>query len=371
MIPFFDLKSQYRSIATELKSQIEATLESGWFVLGERLKGFEEEFAAYINARYAVGVGSGTDALTLALRAAGVKTGDEVITVPNTAIPTVSAIRDANAVPLFVDIDPETFTMDPALLEELLKKRAKEGGSVKAIVPVHLYGQAAHMDPIMDLAKEHGALVIEDACQAHGAEYKGRKAGSIGFGGVFSFYPSKNLGAYGDGGMVVTDDEELFEKLKLLRNYGQSDRYHSVIEGVNSRLDELQAAVLSVKLVHLNEWTERRRELAALYDKLLDQEKVQIPKEADYSRGVYHLYVISHPRRDALQKFLSEKGVSTLIHYPIPIHLQEAYLRLGYGPGAFPIAEKAAGEILSLPIYPELTEAQVEEVAGLVNAFDG
>lgn len=371
MIPFFDLKSQYRSIAAELKSQVDATLESGWFVLGERLKRFEEEFAAYLGARYAVGVGSGTDALTLALRAAGVQDNDEVVTVPNTAIPTVSAIRDANAVPLFVDIDPESFTMDPALLEELLKKRAKEGKSVKAIVPVHLYGQAADMDPIMDLAKEYGLVVIEDACQAHGAKYKDKTVGTIGSVGAFSFYPSKNLGAYGDGGMVVCDDEEIFEKLKLLRNYGQSDRYHSVIEGTNSRLDELQAAVLSVKLKYLDEWTKRRRELAALYDKLLDREKVQIPVEADYSRGVYHLYVIRHPRRDSLQKYLSEKGVSTLIHYPIPLHLQEAYLRLGHAPGAFPIAELAAGVILSLPIYPELSEAQVEEVASLVNAFDG
>ena len=340
-------------------------------MLGERLTRFEEEFAAYLGTRYALGVGNGTDALTLALRAVGVREGDEVVTVPNTAIPTVSAIRDTGADPLFVDIDPDRFTMDPALLEELLEKKAKEGKSVKAIVPVHLYGQAADMDPIMDLAKDHGALVIEDACQAHGAKYKDKTVGTIGSAGVFSFYPSKNLGAYGDGGMVVCDDEVVFEKLKLLRNYGQSDRYHSVIEGTNSRLDELQAAVLSVKLKYLNEWTGRRRELAALYDKLLDQNKVQIPKEAAYSRGVYHLYVIKHPKREALQKYLSENGVSTLIHYPIPIHLQEAYLRLGHAPGAFPNAELAAREILSLPIYPELTEAQVEEVCGLVNAFDG
>lgn len=371
MIPFFDLKSQYTSIATEINGAIEDTLGSGWFVLGERLKGFEEEFAAYLGARYAVGVGNGTDALALSLRAAGIKTGDTVITVPNTAIPTVSAIRDAGATPLFVDIDSETFTMDPVLLEELLKERAKEGGRVGAIIPVHLYGQAADMDGIMDLAKEYGAKVIEDACQAHGAKYKDKSVGTIGLAGAFSFYPSKNLGAYGDGGMVVTDDVVVFEKLKLLRNYGQSDRYHSVIDGTNSRLDELQAAVLSVKLGHLDAWTGRRRVLAALYDKLLDPQVVKCPKEADYSKGVYHLYVIRHPKRDSLQKYLTELGVATLIHYPIPIHLQEAYLGLGLAPGTFPVAERAAEEVLSLPIYPELREAEVEEVAGLINAFKG
>jgi dTDP-4-amino-4,6-dideoxygalactose transaminase len=367
MIPFFDLKSQYRSIAGELKEAIEDTLESGWFVLGAKLKAFEEEFASFTSVRYAVGVGSGTDALTLALRAVGVKENDEVVTVPNTAIPTVSAIRDAGASPLFVDIDPDTFTMDPALLEELLIKKAKEGTGVKAIIPVHLYGQPADMDEILGLAEKFGALVIEDACQAVSAEYKGRKVGSMGAAGAFSFYPSKNLGAYGDGGIVVTDDQEVFRKLKLLRNYGQSDRYHSVIEGTNSRLDDLQAAVLSVKLRHLGGWTERRRSLAALYDKLLDPQVVRIPKEADYSRSVYHLYVVRHPERDRLQSFLQEKGVSTLIHYPIPIHLQEAYLRLNLAPGTYPVAEKSAEEVLSLPIYPELKEADVELVAALIN----
>ncbi|MBE9532183.1 MAG: DegT/DnrJ/EryC1/StrS family aminotransferase, partial [Proteobacteria bacterium] len=321
MIPFFDLKSQYKSIATEVKDAIEATLESGWFVLGERLSAFEEEFASYTGARYGVGVGNGTDALTLALRAVGVGEGDFVVTVPNTAIPTVSAIKDAGASPLFVDIDEESFTMDPVLLGELLEAKAKEGVSVKAIIPVHLYGQCADMDKITELAEKFGAVVLEDACQAVGAEYKGKKAGSMGIAGAFSFYPSKNLGAYGDGGMVVTSDEEVFKRLKLLRNYGQSDRYHSVTDGTNSRLDDLQAAVLSVKLKYLDEWTKRRRKLAALYNSLLDPKVVRLPKEPKYSTGVYHLYVVRHPEREKLQKFLQENGVSTLIHYPIPIHL--------------------------------------------------
>ena len=311
---------------------------------------------------------TGTDALTLALRAAGVKEDDEVITVPNTAM--TYGKRDKGrpgAEPLFVDIDPDTFTMDPALLEKLLEEKAKEGASVKVVIPVHLYGQCADMDKIMEAAKKHGAKVIEDACQAVGAEYKGKKAGSMGVAGAFSFYPSKNLGAYGDGGMVVTDDEEVAKKLRLLRNYGLSDRYHSAIEGVNSRLDDLQAAVLSVKLKHLDGWTKRRRELAILYDKLLDPQIVRIPIEADYSSGVYHLYVIRHPKRDSLQRYLSENGVSTLIHYPIPIHLQQAYARLNLAPGTYPVAEECADTILSLPIYPELSEADVELVAGLIN----
>jgi dTDP-4-amino-4,6-dideoxygalactose transaminase len=369
MIPFFDLKSQYTSIADEIKGSIEETLESGWFVLGDKLKNFESEFADYLGARYALGVGNGTDALTLALRAVGVRAGDEVVTVPNTAIPTVSAIRDAGATPLFVDIDDETFTMDTALLAELLKERAKNGGNIKAIIPVHLYGQAADMDRVMELAREYNVKIIEDACQAVGAKYKDKTVGTIGNASAYSFYPSKNLGAYGDGGMVVTNDVEVFEKLKLLRNYGQSDRYHSVIDGTNSRLDDLQAGVLSVKLRHLDAWTLRRRELAALYYKLLDSSKVRTPKEADYSTAVYHLYVVRHPRRDALQKYLTESGVATLIHYPIPVHLQEAYAGLGFAPGSFPVAEKAAGEILSLPIYPELSEADVEKISGLINAF--
>lgn len=370
MIPFFDLKSQYKGIASEVKAAIEDTLESGWFILGERLKSFEEEFALYLGARCAVGVGSGTDALTLALRAVGVEAGDEVVTVANTAIPTISAIKGAGAKPLFVDVDPETLTMDPVLLEELLERKAKEGARVKAAVPVHLYGQAADMDGIMKAAGKYGAVVLEDACQAHGAEYKGKKVGTIGKAGAFSFYPSKNLGAYGDGGMVVTDDEQVAEKLRLLRNYGQSDRYHSVVDGVNSRLDDIQAAVLSVKLKHLDAWTKRRRELAALYCSLLDADRVKLAVEPKYSKGVYHLYVIRHRERDALQAYLQDNGVETLIHYPIPIHLQEANSSLGLAVGSFPATELAAGEILSLPIYPELTEADIEKVATLINAFD-
>ena len=365
MIPFFDLKSQYRSMEGEIKSAVLEVLEGGWFVLGEKLKRFEEEFAAFTGSAHAVGVGSGTEAIHLALIAAGVKPGDRVVTVSNTAVPTVSAIRFAGATPVFVDINPATYTIDASMLEETL---AKTDG-ITAIVPVHLYGQTADMEPILKVAAEHGLKVIEDACQAHGAEYRGKKAGSIGLMGCFSFYPSKNLGAYGDGGIIVTDDSEVAQRLTRLRNYGQSDRYNSVIEGFNSRLDEVQAAVLSVKLRHLERWIERRRELSALYGRLLSG--AVTPVEADYSRHAYHLYVVRHRKRDSLMEYLKERGVATLIHYPIPIHLQEAYAWMKLPKGSLPETERAAGEILSLPIYPELTEEQVERVAELINSFNG
>ncbi len=369
VIPFFDLKAQLLTIEDEIKSTVNDVLDSGWFVLGERLERFEGEFASYCGAAYGIGVGSGTEALHLALVAAGVGPGDEVVTVPNTAVPTISAIRFAGARPVFVDIDPSTYTIDPVKLSTCLRDRAEAGGRVKAVVPVHLYGQSADMGAVLEICKAHSVPVIEDACQAHGTEDNGKKAGSMGLMGCFSFYPSKNLGAYGDGGFVTTSDPLLADSLKELRNYGQKERYDSVSEGFNSRLDEVQAAVLSVKLKYLDNWVDRRNELASLYDSLIDHEKVTLPVTRDSSRHARHLYVIRHPERDALMAYLKENGVSTLIHYPIPVHMQQAYRWLGLGEGSFTEAEKAAREILSLPLYPELTDQDVRSIARLINEF--
>lgn len=370
MIPFFDLKAQYMALKEDLSRAVKGVFESGFFILGPKLEEFEASFAGYLGAKYCSGVGSGTDAITIALQAAGVGPGDEVITVPNTAIPTVAAIRDAGAVPVFVDIDPATYTIDPSRLEDCVKERAIEG-RVRAVVPVHLYGQAADMDAVMDIAGRYDLRVIEDACQAHGAEHRGVKAGTIGDLGCFSFYPTKNLGAYGDGGAVVANDSGLNEKVRLLRNYGQRDRYHAIIEGVNSRLDEIQAAVLSVKLKCLDGWNEKRRELAAVYNASLDDAKVTKPIEADWARHVYHLYVIRHKSREGLKDYLQRKGISTLIHYPVPVHLQDAYSYLKLPSGTFPAAETAAAEILSLPIFPELEPSMAQEVASAINGFSG
>lgn len=362
-IPFVDLKEQYTSIENEIKPAIEGVFEKGQFILGENLKKFEDEFASYCRAKYGIGVGSGTEALHLALIVCGVEPGDEVITVPNTAVPTASAISFANAKPVFVDIDPKTFTMDPSRLEEKITPRTK------VIMPVHLYGQMADMDPILKIAQKYDLKVIEDACQAHGAEYRDRKAGSMGGLGCFSFYPTKNLGAYGDGGMIITNDEKMAEKLRMLRNYGEVKKYHHRIKGFNSRLDELQAAILRVKLKYLSTWNEARRKNAKLYDELLTNDKITKPVEADYAKHIYHLYVIRSKQRDEVQKFLASAGVGTLIHYPIPIHLQEAYKNLGLKRGALPIAEECADEILSLPMFPELKEVQIERVCEVINQF--
>ncbi len=306
-------------------------------------------------------MGSGTEALHLALLACGVQPGDDVATVALTAVPTASAISFAGARPLLVDIDPRTFTMDPNRLEAAITPRTK------AILPVHLYGQTADMDPILEVARRRGIPVIEDACQAHGAEYRGRRTGTLGVMAAFSFYPTKNLGACGDGGAVTTDDPTLADRLRLLRNYGQRKRYYHESKGFNSRLDELQAAILRVKLRDLNRWNEARRAKARLYDSLLGE--VVLPLEADYARHVYHLYVIRCRRRDELQRFLADRGIGTLIHYPVPVHLQEAYRDLGLSRGALPVTERCAEEILSLPLYPELPDAQIVEVAEAINQF--
>ena len=362
-IPVFDLKRQYKYLKTELDHAFTNVFESGNFVLGENVRLFEEEFANYLGAGFAVGVGSGTEALHLSLIACGIEHGDEVITVPNTAVPTISAISCAGARPILVDVTPDTYTIDTKKIEKNITNKTK------AIMPVHMYGHSAEMEQIMKLAEAYNLRVIEDACQAHGAQYNGKSAGTYGDMGCFSFYPTKNLGAYGDGGIVVTNDEELYNKLIMLRNYGEVKKFTSKIEGFNSRLDEIQAAVLRVKLKHLDMWTNRRREIATLYLQLLFNSSVQLPCERQWAKHVYHLFVIRTNKRDALKDYLQERGVGTHIHYPIPIHMQEAYRKFGYKAGDFPISERNAGEILSLPIYPELMKEEIETVAGLISEF--
>lgn len=374
MIPFVDLSKQYHSIRREIDRAISKVLNRGRFILGEELFSLEEEFARYCNTKYAVGVGSGTEALHLSLLACGVEPGDEVITVPNTAVPTISAICFANARPLFVDIDPETYTMNPGELDKCLKERFGNNGprltgKPKAIIPVHLYGHPADMDPIVEVARKYGLKVVEDACQAHGAEYKGRKVGSMGEAGCFSFYPTKNLGAYGDGGMVVTNDGEMARELRRLRNYGEERKYHNVIKGFNSRLDEIQAAILRVKLLHLDKWNKARRSYAGLYNRLLQKSPVTTPVERDYAKHVFHLYVIRARPRDKMREWLKGKGIATGIHYPTPVHFQPAYRDLGYNKGAFPVAEEYAREILSLPLHPDLTEDEIKSVIQAVKDF--
>ena len=362
-ILFFDLRAQYQSIKNEIDEAIARVLEKGCFILGEEVEAFEEEFARYCGCSYGVGVGSGTEALHLALLACGIGPGDEVITVPYTATATVAAIYLAGATPIFVDIDPTSYTIDPSQIEAAITPRTK------AILPVHLYGQAADMESILAIARRYNLKVIEDAAQAHGAKYKGRPVGSLGDIACFSFYPTKNLGAYGDGGMAVTNDRALAEKIALLRQYGWKERYVSSIQGLNSRLDELQAAILRVKLRKLESWNEARRARARLYNELLADTAVTTPLEMNYGRHVYHLYVIRCKRRDELRSFLASRGIGTAVHYPVPIHLQPAYQSLGLRKGSFPMAERCAGEVLSLPLYPELEESKIRHVAELIKDF--
>jgi len=360
MIPFVDLKTQYLSIKGEVDAAIQGVLNSCQFTLGSEVAEFEKEFAAYCESAHGIGVNTGTSALHLALLAAGVGHGDEVITVPFTFMATVSAIDYTGATPVFVDIDPQTFTMDVSQIEAAITERTK------AIIPVHLYGQPADMDPIMAIARKHGLVVIEDACQAHGAEYKGRRVGSIGDLGCFSFYPGKNLGAYGEGGMVVTSNPEFTRTIRMLRDWGAEKKYHHVLKGFNFRLEGMQGAVLRVKLRHLEAWTEARRNAAATYDALFAGTPVVAPKEADYARHVYHLYVVRTTQRQAWQDALNAQGIQSGIHYPTPVHLLPAFADLGHRAGQFPHSEQAANEVLSLPMFPELTRAQCEEVARAV-----
>ena len=363
MIPFGDLRLQYQAIKVELDRAIQSVLDEGWFVLGKNVSAFEREFADYCGAAFAVGVANGTDALQLALMACDVGPEDEVITSPLSATFTALAISATGAIPKFVDIHPETYNLDPQRLEEAL------GPRTKAVIPVHLYGQPADMEPILTTARQHGLPVIEDAAQAHGAEYKGRKVGTLGDVSCFSFYPSKNLGAFGDGGMVVTDNEAIAEKVRMLRNGGQRERYEHLLLGRNSRLDELQAAILRVKLIHLDDWNARRRHLAALYTALLGDSEVDPPLELPDIKHVYHLYVIRCPDRDALQEHLAQQEVGTAVHYPTPIHLQGAYRWLELARGSFPEAEQACQQVLSLPIYPELTDTKVRQIAAFIREW--
>jgi dTDP-4-amino-4,6-dideoxygalactose transaminase len=357
VIPLVDLKAQYRALQPEIDQAIQRVLDNAQFILGPAVSSFEQDFAAFCHSADAIGVNSGTSALHLALLAAGVRPGDEVITVPFTFVATVAAIEYAQERPVFVDIEPTYFTMDPAKIERAVTPRTK------AIVPVHLYGQPADMDAIRDVADRHRLIVIEDACQSHGSEYKGRRCGSMGLLGCFSFYPGKNLGAYGEGGAIVTSDPALATKVRLLRSWGEEVRYEHKHRGFNYRMDGVQGAVLGVKLKYLEAWTEARRSHAAEYTRRLTGTAASAPTERPASRHVYHQYVVRVPERDAWRAALTEAGVQTGVHYPIPVHLQPAYADLGYSSGDFPIAEQAAAEVLSLPMFPEMTDQQIESIA--------
>lgn len=356
MIPFLDLKAQYEQIKPEIDAAVARAIGTAQFVLGPEVAAFEERFADYCKVAHCRSVNSGTSALHLALLAAGIGPGDEVVTVSMTFVATTAAILYCGARPVFVDVDPVTWTIDPALIETAITPRTK------AILPVHLHGLMADMDPIMSIARRHGLVVIEDAAQAHGAEYKGRRAGSIGDLGCFSFYPGKNLGAFGEGGAVVTARPELARRVSLLRDWGQEAKYNHVIPGYNYRMDGIQGAVLNVKMNHIEAWTEARRSVAAEYGQLLSGCSFGRPQPPWHSRHVYHVYAVRLSHRDDAQSALLDVGIGTAIHYPIPVHLQRAYAELGYGPGDLPVTENLAKEFLSLPIYPELLPEQVVEV---------
>jgi dTDP-4-amino-4,6-dideoxygalactose transaminase len=365
-VPFVDLRAQHRALRGELNQAIQGVMERCDFALGEDVARFEEELAAFCGTRYAVGVDSGLSALELSLRAFGIGTGDEVIVPAHTFIATAAAVTFAGARPVLVDVDPATYNIDVSQAEAAITPRTR------AIIPVHLYGLPAEMDAILALADGHDLVVIEDACQAHGARYRGQRVGSLGHAGTFSFYPTKNLGGCGDGGMVVTDDERVADWIRAARNCGQKEKYLHELAPFNHRLDTLQAAILRVKLRYLEEWIEGRRRNAALYTELLAGNGVVAPVEAPDSLHVYHLYVVRVPRRDELRAYLWERGgVGTGIHYPVPIHLQPFYADSGFHEGQFPVTERLCGEVLSLPMFPEMTEEQLASVVNAINAFYG
>ncbi len=363
MIPFVDLRAQYLSIKEEIDEAIAEVLDSCQFVLGEKVEAFESDFAGYCQTRYALGVNSGTSALHLALLAAGVKPGDEVITVSYTFVASVAAIRYTGARPVLVDIDPRSGTMDPARLEAAITPRTK------AIMPVHLYGSCADMDPILEIARRHDLIVIEDAAQAHGAEYKGQRAGSIGTLACFSFYPGKNLGAYGEGGAVVTNDVDCAGVIRRLRDHGQTQKYHHDTVGYNYRMEGMQGAVLGVKLRHLDDWNASRRKHATHYLGLLADTRLRLLEEMPFTRSVYHIFPVFTPQRENLAEYLKERKISTGIHYPIPVHLQAGYRDLGYKVGDFPHTEQASNEVLSLPMYAELSSEAVAAVSDSIRQF--
>jgi dTDP-4-amino-4,6-dideoxygalactose transaminase len=356
-VPFVDLAAQYRTISAEINEAVSRVIRDTDFILGREVSLFEEEFASFCEAKWAIGVDSGTSALELALRAYEIGPGDEVITAANSFIASALAISHAGATPVLVDVDPETYTIDVAAIEKAITPRTK------GVIPVHLYGHPADMDPLVELAQRHGLVIIEDACQAHGARYKGKRTGSLGHAAAFSFYPGKNLGAYGDGGMVVTSDQAVAKRLEMLRNYGQKEKYQHMFRGYNRRLDTLQAAVLRVKLKHLDEWNDARRQHAKSYRRLLEQNGIVTPYAVAHAESVWHLYVIRSGQRDALKEHLAGRGIGVGIHYPIPIHLQPAYRDLGYRQGDFPVTEEYAHQILSLPMYAELTAEVIGRIA--------
>ncbi|MBI1922649.1 DegT/DnrJ/EryC1/StrS family aminotransferase [Candidatus Poribacteria bacterium] len=362
-IPLIDLKVQYQSIKNEVKHAIDDVLESMQIFPGRNIQPFEEEFADYCGVPYSVAVGSGTEALRLALLACDIGAGDEVITVSHTFIATVAAISLTGATPVFVDIDPRTYTIDVSQVSDKINERTK------AILPVHLYGQPADMDGLTRIAKQHGLKIIEDAAQAHGTAYKGKKCGSIGDVGCFSFYCTKNLGAYGEAGIITTKDDEIAEKIKILRDHGRVSKDEHSVFGYNSRIDEIQAAILRVKLKKLDEWNDLRRQCALQYSKLLSETDVITPYEAPNAYHVYYVYVIRSKKRDELRSWLAKQGIGSAIHYPIPAHLQEACRMYGYPKGCLPVTEKVANEVLSLPMYPELLEEQINEIANQIRAF--
>jgi dTDP-4-amino-4,6-dideoxygalactose transaminase len=356
-VPSLDLKIQYQNIKPEMDAAIAGVLERGQFILGSEVAAFEQEFATYCGAAECIALNSGTSALHLALLAAGIGPGDEVLTVPFTFVASIAAVLYTGARPVLVDIDPRSFTMDPAAIEAAITLRTK------AILPVHLYGQPADMDPIMAVARRHGLVVIEDAAQAHGAKYKGRPVGGIGEMACFSFYPGKNLGAYGEGGAVTTSNSEYARTIRMLRDWGQDRKYHHVLRGFNYRMEAFQGAILRVKLRHLERWNEARRAIVGKYNQLLAGSSLERPTEMPWARHVYHLYTLRAADRDNLQEALQKKGIQTGIHYAVPAHLQPAYANLGYARHSFPQSEKAAEEVLSLPLYPEMTDDQVQMVA--------
>jgi dTDP-4-amino-4,6-dideoxygalactose transaminase len=362
MIPLVDLTAQYHSIKEKIDAAVLATLESGHFILGLQVTQFEESVAAYLGTRCAVGLASGTDALVIALRALDIGAGDEAIVPAYTFFATAGAVMSVGAKPVFVDIDPQTYQMDTAKLAAALTPRTK------AIIPVHLYGHPADMNPILEFARKHGLKVVEDNAQGFGAEYNGRKTASLGDVGCLSFFPTKNLGAFGDAGMVVTNDAALAERMRMLRTHGWKKKYHSEELGYNSRLDALQAAILQAKLPYVNSWNEKRRQIALRYSQKLAS-ALTTPVEREWGRHVYHLYIVRSPRRDALQAFLKQKGVASEVYYPLPPHLAAPCRRLGYKEGDFPCAESAAQETLALPLYPELTLAQQDKIVESVLEF--
>jgi len=364
MIPLVDLQTQYRSLKQEIDAAIQSVIASGQFILGKPVRDFEQEFAAAQGVKHCVAVGSGTDALHLALWASGLGPGDEVITTPHTFIATLEAILLTGARPVLVDIEESSFNIDASKIEAALSEKTK------ALLPVHLYGQPCDLDPLLHIASKYNLILIEDACQAHLAEYKGKKIGSFGRAAAFSFYPGKNLGAYGEAGAVVTNDSDLYLKMSKLRDHGQVEKYYHEYWGHNYRMEGIQGAVLRVKLKYLEKWTAARRRNASLYNEGLKAlPAICTPAEMPYAKHVYHLYVIRSPRRQELKKHLEKKGISTGLHYPVPLHLQKAFHTLGYEEGDFPVTEKTAGEILSLPMYPELTEDQIQYVCDAIKEF--